>query len=448
MMKKLYALLVFLMIPVQAVSAQTVVDGITGEMRALPIAVPDFVTASDRETPVGLTRELGEGIATVINNNLESTGLFAPLDHRGFIQEITSAGMRPNFQNWRTVGSEALTVGGVELLADGNIQVVFRLYDVATARQIEGMSYKAPAASWRRIAHVISDKIYTRLTGDEGYFDTRIVYVAETGDPLNRIKRLAIMDQDGFNQQYMTDGSYMVLTPRFSPNRQEITYLSYFGGKPRVYLYNILSNKTEVLGDFDGMTFAPRFSPDGNKVIMSLARNGNSDVWVMDLRTRERKRLTNHSGIDTSPSYSPDGSQIVFNSDRGGSQQLYIMDADGENVRRISFGDGRYATPVWSPRGDLIAFTKIGNGKFTIGVMQTDGRRERLLTNAYQDEAPTWSPNGRVLMFFRKEPDRGQRRGTTTLWSVDITGYNERRVSTPFEASDPAWSPPLPIGGR
>lgn len=426
-------------------SAQLRVDVTRGSVDPVPIAVPEFAPVVDVETAAGPLSDIGASISQVIVSNLVSTGLFRAIDENAFIEKITAAPTRPNFGSWRPLAVQGLVTGRLEIKPDGNLRVEFRLWDVVTEVQMEGVGYNTPASNWRRIAHVISDRIYSRLTGEDGYFDTRIVYIAEQGAATDRKKRLAIMDQDGANQQLLTDGSYLVLTPRFSPNRQEITFLSYFNDQPRVYLFNILTNRFEVLGDFPSMTFAPRFSPDGNKVIMSLAEEGNSDIYVLDLRTRKVTRLTNDPGIDTSPSYSPDGSKIVFNSDRGGSQQLYVMDADGSNVHRISFGKGRYATPVWSPRGDLIAFTKIGERKFRIGVMHPDGRGERLLTNAYQDEGPTWSPNGRVLMYFRTTRFQNGAGGKPSLWSVDLTGFNERQVATPFDASDPAWSPPLPV---
>ncbi|WP_417451761.1 Tol-Pal system beta propeller repeat protein TolB [Kordiimonas sp.] len=432
-----------------AAQAQLTVDINQGTVNPVPIAVPEFAPVEDIETPTGKLSDIGASISQVITSNLVSTGLFRSIDQNAFIEKITAAPTRPRFAAWRPLGIQALVTGRLEMLPNGNLRVEFRLWDVVAEAQMEGVGYTTPVSNWRRTAHVISDRIYSRLTGEEGYFDTRIVYIAEQGEPLDRKKRLAIMDQDGANQQFLTDGSYLVLTPRFSPNRQEITFLSYFNDRPRVYLFNILSNKFEVLGDFPNMTFSPRFSPDGDNVVMSLADDGNSDVYVMDLRTRRERRLTDDPGIDTSPSYSPDGRKIVFNSDRGGSQQLYVMDADGSNVHRISFGKGRYATPVWSPRGDLIAFTKIGDGKFRIGVMRPDGSGERLLTDAYQDEGPTWSPNGRVLMFFRTPPyNSNGSGGKPSLWSVDLTGYNERQVPTPFDASDPAWSPPLPVTTR
>ena len=323
--------------------------------------------------------------------------------------------------------------------AGGKYSVEFRLWDVfGGARDVSRKSYTFTQDIWRRVAHIIADDIYKRITGEDGYFDTRIVYIAESGPKDNRQKRLAIMDQDGENHQFLTNGADLVLTPRFSPAAQDITYMSYYGNKPRVYLFSISTGQQEVLGDFPGMTFAPRYSPDGNSVIMSLAQNGNTDIYVMDVRTRRSKRLTDHPGIDTSPSYSPDGARIVFNSDRGGEQQLYVMNADGSGVARISKGAGRYATPVWSPRGDLIAFTRIYQGSFYIGVMRPDGSGERMLSQGWLVEGPTWAPNGRVLAFYTQ--DQG---GRTQLHSIDLTGHNERVMKTPMDGSDPAWSPLL-----
>ena len=333
-------------------------------------------------------------------------------------------------------------VGEAKLTSGGRLQVGFHLYDVLAEEQMKGLSFTTTPGSWRRVGHLISDAIYKRLTGEEGYFDTRIVYVSETGRKSARIKRLALMDQDGAGHRFLTDGKYLVLTPRFSPTRQEITYLSYFNDTPRVYLYNIDSGRREVLGEFPGMTYAPRFSPDGNKVVMSMAQGGRSNIYEMDLRTRAIRQLTRSSAIDTSPSYSPDGTQIVFNSDRGGSQQLYKMTSTGDNVVRISRGTGRYATPVWSPRGDLIAFTKSSGNRFYIGVMDPNGEGERLLTESFLDEGPTWAPNGRVIMFFRQQKTKADGSGgRTRLYSVDLTGRNLREIVTPLDASDPAWSP-------
>jgi|TARA_Y100000294_G_scaffold129137_2_gene120953 TolB protein len=413
------------------------IDITQGNVDPLPLAVSEFDAAETE------ARRLGRGIADVISADLERSGLFQPIDRGAFIQTPAAMRVQPRFGDWRIINAQALVTGTTKLGADGKLRAEFRLWDVFAEQQMTGLVYTTAKDNWRRIAHLIADAIYKRLTGEDGYFDTRIVYVSESGPKTKLVKRLSIMDQDGYNNRYLTDGSHLVLTPRFSPTAQEITYLSYFHNTPRVYIYNIDSGQQEVLGDFPGMTFAPRFSPDGNKVVMSLITGGdNSELYSMDLRTRNIVQLTNNPAIDTSPSYAPDGSRITFNSDRGGSQQIYVMDADGSKVHRVSFGDGRYATPVWSPRGDLIAFTKMRRGRFYIGVMRTDGSGERLLTESFLDEGPTWAPNGRVIMFFRQARTRADGSGgESLLWSVDLTGRNLRRVVTPQDASDPAWSP-------
>jgi TolB protein len=420
--------------------AQVRIDITKGQVQPMPIAVSPFFGASPQESRVG------EDMTNVISANLERSGLFKPIDPKAYIQ--TSAALKsqpPRFPDWRAINAQVLIHGNTELLGDGRMRTEFRLWDVFGESQMEGRVYTTAQQNWRRVAHIISDAIYKRITGEEGYFDTRVVYIAESGPLQRRVKRLGIMDQDGANNRFLTDGRFLVLTPRFSPTAQEITYLSYVNNKPRVYLYNIDTGQQEVLGDFPGMTFAPRFSPDGNRVIMSMAQDGNTEIYTMDLRTRRVQRLTNHPAIDTSPCYSPDGRQIVFNSDRGGTQQLYTMESDGSNVRRISFGTGRYATPVWSPRGDLIAFTKFSESEFYIGVIRPDGSGERLLTRGFLVEAPTWAPNGRVLMYFKQNPSDQRGQGTNSrLYSIDLTGYNEREIITPTEASDPAWSPLIP----
>lgn len=387
--------------------------------------------------------DIGKQMAGVVTNNLKRSGLFAPIDPRAFIQDTASLSTQgPRFGEWRPLNAEALISGVVRNGADGRLRVEFRLWDVFSESQLDGVAYMTTPKNWRRIAHIISDVIYKRLTGESGYFDTRIVYISEKGPANKRVKRLAIMDQDGKNHRYLTDGSYLVLTPRFSPTAQEITYLAYVNNKPRVYLYNIDTGRQEILGDFPGMTFAPRFSPDGNKVIMSLATNGNSDIYTMDLRSRQVKRLTNNLGIDTSPSFSADAKRVVFESDRGGKQQLYVMNSDGSGAQRITFQEGRYANPVWSPRGDLIAFTKILKGRFYIGVMRPDGSGERLITSAYHVEGPSWSPNGRYLTYFKEKPvGPGGTKRSAKLYTIDLTGYNERELPTPKDGSDPAWSP-------
>ncbi|WP_414639798.1 Tol-Pal system beta propeller repeat protein TolB [Arenibaculum sp.] len=419
--------------------AELRIDITSGSVEPMPIAVTDFVGRSANEA------QIGRDVSQVIAANLERSGLFRPIDKTAFIQDAASLQVQPRFADWRVLKAQALVSGKVEVQPDGRLRVEFRLWDVFAEQQLTGVGYTTVPENWRRMAHIVSDAIYKRITGEDGYFDTRIVYVSETGPANDRKKRLAIMDQDGENHKFLTDGNTLVLTPRFSPSTQEITFLSFHNKRPRVYLFNIDTGRQEVLGDFPGMSFAPRFSPDGNKVVMSLASSGNTDIHAMDLRTRRTQRLTDSPAIDTAPSYSPDGARIVFESDRGGSQQLYVMDASGGNVQRITFGEGRYANPVWSPRGDLIAFTRIHQGRFYIGVIRPDGKGERLLTEAFHVEGPTWAPNGRVLMYFKERASgEGGRARVARLYSIDLTGFNEREVFTPLDASDPAWSPLIP----
>jgi len=397
----------------------------------LPIAISEF--AAEREDD----RIQSQRIVEVITNNLSNSGVFKPIDQRSFIQKPDELARSPRMADWKQIGAEAV-VGGQISSSGGTLRVVLRGWDVSTGKGFVGKQLETSTANWRRLAHKISDRIFEGLTGETGYFDTRIVYVAETGPATKRVKRLAIMDQDGANNRYLTVGENLVLTPRFSPTAQEITYLSYTGNAPRVYILSIDSGRREVVGDFPGMTFAPRFSNDGNKIVLSLETDGNSEIYSMDLRTRQVTRLTNNPAIDTSPSYSPDGRKIAFNSDRGGAQKIYVMNADGSDVVRISNKAGRYATPVWSPRDDYIAFTKIEGGQFSIGIMRPDGEGERILAQGFLAEGPTWAPNGRYLMYFKQ--DRGAPLG---LYTIDITGRSERRIETPTEASDPAWSPLL-----
>lgn len=420
--------------------AELRIDITQANPQPMPIAITTFFGANPNEN------QIGANVAKVVSDDLQRSGLFRPLDPRSFVQTPEALRVQPRFGDWRVIAAQALVSGSAQMQPDGRLRLEFRLWDVFAEQQLVGLAYFTEPGNWRRVAHIIADAIYKRITGEDGYFDTRIVYVSETGPRTKRVKRLAIMDQDGANHRYLTDGRNLVLTPRFSPTAQEITYLSYQGNRPRVYIFNIDTGQQEVLGDFPGMTFAPRFSPDGNRVIMSMAApDGNSDIYTMNLRTRQVSRLTNDPAIDTAPSFSPDGRQITFESDRGGAQQIYTMNADGGGVKRISFGQGRYATPVWSPRGDLIAFTKQFQGQFFIGVMRPDGSGERLLTQSFLVEGPTWAPNGRVLMYFRQTPaDDAGRGGTSKLYSIDITGHNERELVAPTDASDPAWSPLIP----
>ena len=398
-----YLLILIILFPVKAFSLIEV-DITRGNLSPLPVAVsPLSVDSESKESFEKLLKKknIGAEISLVVENNLLKSGLFNPLDKDAFLQNPNIAHLKPRFEDWALIKAQALITGKVTLV-DEKLRVEFRLWDVLAGKEMMALAFTTVPTNWRRVGHIITDKVYERLTGEKGYFDTRIIYVAEKGPKTNRIKKLAIMDQDGFNNKYLTLGNELVLTPRFSPTNQMVTYLSYFKNLPRVYLLDIETGIQEVVGDFPGMTFAPRFSPDGKKIIMSFAMDGNSDIYTMDLENRVVERITNHPSIDTSPSYSPDGKYICFNSDRSGYQQIYVSKSNGSNVKRISFGKGLYGTPVWSPRGDLIAFTKLHKGKFYIGVMRTNGKGERLLTENFYQEAPSWSPNGRVLIFYRE----------------------------------------------
>ena len=442
-MKKLLLIIIYLFVFNNSAAALVEVDITRGNLDPLPIAVsPLYIELGSKDIKQGdkIIKNVGEEIAKVIEVNFRRSGLFNPLKRESFVQNPDIAHVKPRFEDWRLIKAQALVTGKVTVSED-KLRAEFRLWDVVAAKEMIALAFSTSPDNWRRVAHLISDKIYQRLTGEEGYFDTRIIYVSETGPKTQRYKKLAVMDQDGANVKYLTLGNELVLTPRFSPKNQLVTYLSYFRNMPRVYLLDIETGVQEVVGDFPGMTFAPRFSPDGKKIIMSFAEDGNSDIYTMDLTTRVVEKITDHTSIDTSPSYSPDGKYICFNSDRSGLQQIYVMRSDGSNVKRITFGKGIYGTPVWSPRGDLIAFTRVYKGKFYIGVMRTDGSGERLLTENFYQEAPSWSPNGRVLIFYRETKTDSEGKGfSAKLWSIDLTGYNERFIETETDGSDPSWS--------
>ena len=419
--------------------AQLSVD-VSGQGNAtLAIAVPAMPTPQPAPTPAGPTDTLGRQIADVVTADLRGSGLFNPLGP-GSVRAIAySEVAAPAFDYWPGTGAAALVQGFVQADAGGNLSVGCQLYDVALKQQLFAQTWAFVPADWRRAAHKCADAIYSRLSGESPFFDSRIAYIAETGPKDHRVKRLAIMDSDGANHRFLTNGQSVVLTPRFSPDYRQIVYLSYLDKRPRIYIYDVGTGRQHIVTESANQTFAPRFSPDGRSILYSMAVNGNTDIYRVSVNGGASQRLTSSPGIDVGGSYSPDGSRIVFESDRSGTQQLYVMNADGSNQHRISFGGGRYATPEWSPRGDLIAYTKIA-GNFRVGVMTPDGGGERLLTNSWQDEAPTWSPNGRVIQFFRTTQGRG---GRSSIWQVDLTGTNERRLPTPVDGSDPTWGPLL-----
>ncbi len=432
----LFAILISAALPA---AAQIRVDISGGISAPMPIAIPAMPTPVVVNTAAGATGALGRQVADVVTNDLKNSGLFAPLGPNAVQAVPFNRVTTPDYPYWGGTGAQALVQGFVQANGDGTLTVGCYLYDIVGHNEMARQGFVVAPAAWRRAAHKCADTVYTRLTGEGAYFDSRVVYVSETGPKTRRIKRLAIMDQDGAGHRFITNGQNIVLTPRFAPNQQAIVYMSFVGLRPRVYVYNVGSGTQRLVVDQPNMTFAPRFSPDGRYVVFSMAVGGNTDIYRVPVSGGAPQRLTTAPGIDTGASYSPDGARIVFESDRSGSQQIYTMNADGSNQQRISFGGGRYATPVWSPRGDQIAFTKIEGG-FRIGIMSPGGGGEKILTNAWQDEGPSWSPNGRVIMFFRT----AQGSGKADLWSVDLTGVNERPVPTPLDGSDPAWGPLMP----
>ena len=410
--------------------AELVIDVRRGSVQPMPIAIADFTGEGD----------LGSRVSGIVTSNLKRSGYFAPIDKARFPEQQPAFNAAPQFEAWKAVGVQGLVTGRVTRDSGGRLKTEFRLWDVTTGQQITGQQYFTDPNNWRRVGHIISDAVYTKITGVGGFFDTRVVFVDESGPKENRRKRLAIMDQDGANVRYLTQGDNMVVTPRYSPATQDIAFMSQASGQQaRVQVINLESGSRQVVGNFPEMTSSPRFAPDGQKIVMSLQQGGNANIFVMDLGSRTTTRLTNTNAIDTSPSFSPDGREIVFESDRGGQQQIYVMGADGSNPHRISFGEGSYSQPAWSPRGDYIAFTKRKGSSFAIGIMKPDGSGERLLTEGFHNEGPTWAPNGQYVMFFRDPGGQGGGR----LYMVDVTGRVEQPVPTPTFASDPTWSPLL-----
>ncbi|WGW05042.1 Tol-Pal system beta propeller repeat protein TolB [Tropicibacter oceani] len=405
-----------------------------GVVEPMPYAVPNFVAETAD------AQQYAEQISRVIADDLTGTGLFREIPREAHISTVASFGAPIQYADWKAINSQALITGAVSTDGAGKVIVKFRVWDVFAGAELgQGMQFAATADGWRRLAHKVADQVYARLTGEDPYFDSRVVFVSETGPKNARAKRLAIMDYDGASVQYLTGSDAIVLAPRFSPAGDRVLYTSYETGQPRIHVLNVGDVQSRIFQTSEGvMSFAPRFSPDGRTVIYSLTNGSNTDIFAMDIASGASRQLTFAPSIETAPSYSPDGSRIVFESDRSGSQQLYIMPAQGGDATRISFGEGRYGTPVWSPRGDQVAFTKQNAGRFHIGVMRTDGSEERLLTASFLDEGPTWAPNGRVIMFARETQGAD---GASALYSVDISGRNLKRVRTPAGASDPSWGP-------
>ncbi|MEL6689076.1 MAG: Tol-Pal system beta propeller repeat protein TolB [Pseudomonadota bacterium] len=407
-----------------------------GVIEPLTFAIPAFEAENDA------ARQLAQDVSRVVASDLSGTGLFREIPATSFIAQRAAFAAPVRFPDWRAINAQAMITGAVAV-SGGQVTVKFRIYDVFSGAELgQGQQLVGTEAGWRRMAHKVADQVYSRITGEAPYFDSRVVFISETGPKGNRRQRVALMDYDGANVQFLTDSSSIVLNPRFSPTGDRILYTSYETGFPQIFMLDVATVGRRSLDTGDGsMGFAPRFAPNGRTAVYSLEQGGNSDLYTIDLASGARQRLTNAPSIETAPSYSPDGRQIVFESDRSGTQQLYVMPANGGEARRISFGEGRYSTPVWSPRGDLIAFTKQTKGRFAIGVMRVDGSEERLLSASPLDEGPTWSPNGRVIMFTRETLGEN---GAPSIYSVDITGRNLKRIELPNAASDPAWGPLQP----
>lgn len=432
-MKKILLLCLVVMTSSAALAIERI-DITNGNLEPMPIASIKF----SGSTP--MDKEIGKEITQVINSDLQGTGLFRVIDEAAYIEPIKTVKHTPKFLAWRQINASAMLVGEI-FKVGSEIKVEYQLWDPYSETSLKGSFYQSKDSQWRRIAHKIADDVYKRITGEEGYFDTKILFIAASGPARMRIKKLAIMDQDGANLKYLSDGKNLTLTPRFSPDNRSALYLSYAKHKPRVHLRNLNSGSDHVLGHFKGMTFAPRFSPNGKEIAMSSAINGSSDVFIMDLSAKKPTQLTKGAYINTSPYFSPDGEKIAFVSDRSGSAQIYVMNKDGSDQQRVTFGKGGYYTPVWSPRGDYIAFTRQHAGTFYIGVIRPDGSGERMLTQGYLVESPSWSPNGRVIMYTRGEPYRGSGKASkSTLCTIDITGHFDRTLQLPTDASDPSWS--------
>lgn len=432
-----YISLLFLIIAIstKAFAIQTI-NVTRGHADPTPIALNDFASSDSN------SRKTAHNMLEVVTNDLKNSGLFRPLPKAAFIETKTGVEHSPLFASWRQINATILLNGSVKVLENGKYQVSFMLWDTVSETNIAGQILEIPQNLWRKGAHRLADQIYERVTGEKGYFDTKITYVAESGPAKKRVKRIAIMDQDGANHRFLTDGRNLVLTPRFAPHADQLMYLSYTNNAPRIYIKNLKGGNDTLLEKLAGMSFAPRYAPDGKKALFSIAKNGSTSIYEIEFANKRIKRMTNDYGtISVSATYSPDGKKIVFSSDRGGFPQLYIMDSDGSNIQRISFGGGSYNTPNWSPRGDYIAFTKVNREYgFSIGVIRPDGSGERILTNGYIVESPTWSPNGRVIIFSREEPALGKKRAINNIYAIDLTGYHERQILTPMDASDPEWS--------
>ena len=433
-MSRVAAFVMALLLMPCAASTQTPAS--TGAQPMPVVAVPPLATPRNENTPAGDTGVLGIQVATQIATDLRQSGAAYPVGpDKVRVYSSTEAGA-PNYPLWENTGAAALVTGYVQLRPDGRLTIACYVYDMKTRREVNRKGFVLSPSDWRRGAHRCADAVYQHVSGNSGYFDTRVAYVAETGTRRNQVKRIAVMDLDGHNHRYLTAGEVTVLTPRFSPDGSRLAYMSFTGGQPHIRVLDVASGNDLRLVQTPGMSFAPSYSPDGRRIAFSMASQGNTDIYVMDVEGGFPQRLTSAPGSDTSPSFSPDGRRIVFESSRSGTQQLYVMNSDGSDQRRISFGGGASASPAWSPDGDRIAFTRIAGGRFRIGVMSPSGSDERIVTDGWQDEGPSWAPNGQLLVFHRT----AQGSGRASLHVVPLEGGEARRLSTPQDASDPSWS--------
>lgn len=400
------------------------------------LAVPQFPTPKNVKTDGGETGVIGIQIAQQIVSDLRTTRSIYPTGPENLRHYTPTEAGAPLYPNWANIGAGALVTGYVQARDDGRINVVCYLYDLKQRREMTRKGFAVAATEWKRAAHRCAGAFYTAVTKRPGLFDSRIVYVAATGSRMQPVKRIAIMNWDGTDHSYLTQGEVTVTSPRVSPDGEHIAYMSFAGGMPHIRIMDADGSNDRQLLQSTSMSFAPRFSPDGRLIASSMAADGNTDIYVVDANGGYPQRLTTTPGIDTSPSFSPDGRQIVFESDRSGTQQIYVMNADGSGQRRISFGGGSNSSPVWSPDGDRIAFSRWNGSTIAIGIMSATGGDEKILTNGWQDEAPSWSPDSEWVMFQRTQ----QGTGTGSLLMVSIGGGEPKAVATPQPGADPSWS--------
>jgi TolB protein len=405
-----------------------------GTPAATVIAIPP-ITSPDTGVKGNEMLGIGWQASQLIAADLRQTSELMPLtpDRKDYYSypEVTA----PTFSKWRSAGAKALVTGFVQSRSDGRLTFGCYVYDVEKGRELGRKGFIIGGGDdWRRAAHKCSGLAYTAITGAPGMFDSRIAYVAESGAPEARVRRVAVMDSDGYNHSYLTAGDTMVLTPRMSPKGGRLAYVGFSGGKPEIRIVDLGSSQQRPLLNGDSISFAPRYSPDGTRIVFSMMLGPNSDIYVAPATGGIPQRLTTSPGIDTDPSFSPDGTKIVFESDRGGSQQLYVMNSDGSNQRRISFGGGWYASPDWSPDGEWIAFTQRTTAGRRIGIMKPDGTGEKMLTSGPADEGPSWAASSRELIF-----QRGAGNGSA-LFRLTLDGSEPRQMSIPQGGSDPDWS--------